>query len=128
MLFVDDDPDASELVAFVLDAAGGSVLKATSATDALEALDRAVPDVILCDIGLPGEDGYSFIRSVRSRGPDRGGRVLVVALTAYVRGDDRRRAFAAGFTVHVPKPVEPGDLTATVAWLAHTALGARRAG
>jgi CheY-like chemotaxis protein len=67
---------------------------------------------------MPGEDGYSLLRKVRALGPARGGQVPAVALTAYAKAEDRKRALASGFARHIPKPVEPADLIATVAKLA----------
>jgi CheY-like chemotaxis protein len=74
--------------------------------------------VLVADIGMPGEDGYSLIARVRALGADSGGGVPAAALTAYAREQDRERALAAGFQTHIAKPVEPATLTATVARLA----------
>jgi CheY-like chemotaxis protein len=86
--------------------------------EALIALEAERPDVLVSDIGMPGEDGYSFIRRVRALGPDRGGQVPAAALTAYVKGEDGERVLSAGFQVHLPKPVQPADLAGVVAMLA----------
>jgi CheY-like chemotaxis protein len=94
------------------------VVTAVSVADALAAFDRRRPHVILSDIEMPGEDGYSLIRRVRARGEERGGGVPAAALTAYARAEDRAAALAAGFQRHVAKPVDPGDLAAVVAALA----------
>ena len=66
--------------------------------------------MLVSDIGMPGEDGYAFIRRVRALGPDRGGQVPAAALTAYAKGEDGQRVLSAGFQVHLPKPVQPSDL------------------
>ncbi|HSO36181.1 MAG TPA: response regulator, partial [Labilithrix sp.] len=84
---------------------------------ALAMLDRAVPAVLISDIGMPGEDGYSLFEKVRLRERKRGGRVPAVALTAYARAEDRTRALRAGFDMHMPKPIEPGELVAVIASL-----------
>jgi signal transduction histidine kinase/ActR/RegA family two-component response regulator len=118
VLVVDDDPDTIEVVRQVLESAGAQVIAAASAREALAALSARPPDVLLSDLGMPGEDGYAFIRKVRSLDPARGGRVPAAALTAYTRSEDRREALLAGFQVYLPKPVEPAELTATVARLA----------
>jgi CheY-like chemotaxis protein len=86
--------------------------------DALLAIEAQRPDVLVSDIGMPGEDGYTFIRRVRALGPDRGGQVPAAALTAYAKGEDGQRVLSAGFQVHLPKPVQPADLASAVATLA----------
>jgi len=115
ILVVEDEPDTRESVALSLELCGGRVTAVASAVAALEVLDRDLPDVMLCDIGMPGVDGYALIREVRARGADDGGRIPAVALTAYARDEDRSRALEAGFQTHVPKPVEPTELAAVVA-------------
>ncbi len=77
-----------------------------------------MPDVLLSDIGMPGEDGYSLIRMVRARGPGRGGDLPAAALTAYARAEDRVRALEAGYQTHLAKPVAPAELVAAVGRLA----------
>jgi CheY-like chemotaxis protein len=79
---------------------------------------RVRPDMIVSDIGMPGEDGYDFIRRVRALAADEGGRTPAAALTAFARAEDRTRALRAGYQTHVAKPVEPTELTAVVASLA----------
>ena len=76
------------------------------------------PDLIISDVAMPGQDGYQFIRRVRSLTPERGGRAPAIALTAYARSEDRVKAMRAGFDMHIPKPVEPAELIAAVARLA----------
>jgi PAS domain S-box-containing protein len=110
LLVVDDEPDTREALGFLLSLAGAVVETASSARDALAAIERSRPDVLIADIGMPGEDGYDLIRQVRALPPERGGRIPAIALTAYARPEDRERALAAGYHEHVPKPVEPEAL------------------
>lgn len=117
ILIVDDEPDALEYFAAVLSDCGGEVLPVTSAREAMAALAQSVPDVLVSDIGMPGEDGYALIRKVRALPPERGGSLPALALTAYARSEDRLRALAAGFQMHLPKPCEPQELTMIVASL-----------
>jgi CheY-like chemotaxis protein len=86
-----------------------------SAAEAFERLQVEIPDVLVSDIGMPGEDGYSLIRRIRALGPARGGEIPAIALTAYARPEDRERSLLAGFQTHIPKPVEPFDLILRVA-------------
>jgi PAS domain S-box-containing protein len=118
VLAVDDEPDALLLVKRVLEHCGAKVLTATSAAAALEIVQRERPDMILSDIGMPGEDGYDFMRKVRALPADAGGRTPAAALTAFARAEDRTRALRAGYQTHVAKPVETTELTAVVASLA----------
>jgi CheY-like chemotaxis protein len=78
----------------------------------LEAVKRHRPDMILSDVGMPGEDGYEFLAKLRRLSDAEGGDTPAVALTAFARSDDRRRALMAGFQMHLPKPVEPAELLA----------------
>jgi signal transduction histidine kinase/DNA-binding response OmpR family regulator len=110
ILAVDDEPDARELIRQLLGRTRAKVTVASSAREALEMLDRQTPDVLVSDIGMPEADGYSLIRAVRQRSAEQGGNVPAIALTAYVREEDRAMMLAAGFTAHVPKPVEPAEL------------------
>ena len=118
VLVVDDEPDTRNLVAKVLQECGAMVSTVASAAEALEAFEGGPPDVLVTDIGMPGEDGYALIRKIRARAPEQGGRVPAAALTAYARVDDRMRTLSAGFQLHVPKPVEPAELATVVATLA----------
>ena len=118
VLVVDDHTDARELLSMVLSSAGASVTSAASAQDALESVRRARPHVLVSDIGMPGEDGFALISRVKALPPEEGGRTPAVALTAYATEEDRRRALSAGFSEHLPKPVEPAELVAAVAHLA----------
>jgi CheY-like chemotaxis protein len=112
---VDDEEDALALVTEVLTRQGAKVHPAPSAEAALEKLRSIKPDVIVSDIGMPGEDGYSLIRKIRALPPERGGRTPAVALTAYARDEDAQRAFAAGYQLHLAKPIEPAQLANVVA-------------
>lgn len=116
VLLVDDEPDTRVVVSRLLQEAAASVRTAGSADEAFKLLQDDLPDVIVSDIGMPGEDGYSLIRRIRAMGG--GGDLPAVALTAYARSDDRRRAAVAGFDTHVAKPVEPAELRAVIARLA----------
>jgi PAS domain S-box-containing protein len=124
VLIVDDDVEGREAMAAVLQNRGAKVIAASTSEEALEAMGREHPDVLLSDIEMPGEDGHSLIRKVRALPPDRGGDIPAAALTAYARGEDREKALLAGFQVHVSKPVQPDELTAIISELAgRRALG-----
>jgi signal transduction histidine kinase/ActR/RegA family two-component response regulator len=119
VLVVDDDADTCELLQFILESCGAQVKTANSAAAALEAAAEEVFDVLISDIGMPDEDGYSLIGKVRALGQERGGKVpAAAALTAYVGEKDRIRALQSGFQMHVPKPISPNELVAVVANLA----------
>ncbi len=118
VLVIDDEPDARELLKTVLESCRVDVTTAASAAEGFEQLQSLRPDVVLSDIGMPGEDGLSFIRRVRALPREHGGRVPAVALTAYARLEDRTRALLAGFNGHVAKPVEPNELLAMLSSLA----------
>src|SRR6185436_8914917 len=97
--------------------AGATVRTAASAQEALALFREEPPDVLLCDIEMPGEDGYTLIRRIRAMGKTAGGDVPAAAFTAYTRPEDAAAAREAGFQIHLPKPMQPGDLAATVALL-----------
>ena len=118
VLVVDDEGDARDLFAMTLRDCGAEVLTAACCAEALTALARERPDVLLADIGMPGEDGYALISRVRALPPDGGGRTPAAALTAYARPEDRMRVLRAGFQIHLPKPVKPAELITVVANLA----------
>ncbi|HEX8162374.1 MAG TPA: hybrid sensor histidine kinase/response regulator [Pyrinomonadaceae bacterium] len=118
VLVVDDEPDARELFARTLSECGALTLVAASAAEALAAIERERPDVLLADIGMPGEDGYALIDKIRSLPPGRGGLTPAAALTAYAHAEDRLRALRAGFQIHLPKPVKPAELVNAIAGLA----------
>jgi PAS domain S-box-containing protein len=117
VLVVDDEADARNLLAAVLQARGARVFMAGSSAEAMGTLRRERPDVVLSDISMRDEDGYDFIRKVRGLSPAEGGRTPAAALTAYGRLEDRMKALSAGFQLHVAKPVDPAELVAVVATL-----------
>jgi CheY-like chemotaxis protein/two-component sensor histidine kinase len=117
ILVVDDEPDARMLIKRLLEDHRAVVNVAASASEAFEMLRAAPPDVLISDVGMPGEDGYSLIRRIRALPPAEGGAVPAVALTAYARPEDRRNAVMAGFQHHVTKPAEPAELITMVASL-----------
>jgi hypothetical protein len=123
VLLVDDDEDARNMLGLVLQEHGAVVRSATSGASAMEALMRGKPDVLVCDIGLPGTNGYDLIRMIRRLPIETGGGVPALALTAYASVADREEALAAGFQEHLPKPVDPGAFMAAVVQLAHPPSG-----
>lgn len=117
-LVVDDDTDARDLVAMVLQQYGAQVTSVSSAQEAITEIEKPTPfDIILSDIGMPVDSGYDLMRRVRALLPEQGGEIPAVALTAFGRGIDRTRALAAGFQMHLAKPVEPAELAMVVARL-----------
>jgi PAS domain S-box-containing protein len=118
VLVVDDDRDALDLASAILSQAGAVVKTCSSASEALQAFPQWRPDVLVSDIEMPGEDGYALIRKIRALESERTGKTPAVALTAYGRVQDRMLALTAGFNMHVPKPVDPGELTTIIASLA----------
>jgi PAS domain S-box-containing protein len=118
VLVVDDEPDARSLVKRLLEDCEAEVVMAASAAEAMERLRSARFDVLVSDIGMPGEDGYSLIRRVRGLPVEAGGTIPALALTAYARSEDRMRAVRAGFQMHVVKPVDAAELITMVASLA----------
>jgi signal transduction histidine kinase/ActR/RegA family two-component response regulator len=115
ILVVDDQPDAREMLALVLSRAGAEVVTAASTAGALEMLQRHGAGVLVSDVGMPGEDGYSLVGQVRALKEGRFAHIPAVALTAYATEEDHRRALDAGFDVHVSKPVEPAELVSVIA-------------
>ena len=114
ILLVEDDMDTQELLRTVLEQHGAEVIAVESSTRALAEFSRKRPDLIISDIGMVGENGYDFIRRIRSLSRDEGGHIPAIALTAYAGVSDRRRALLAGFQTHLAKPVEPADLVAVI--------------
>ncbi|WP_017315759.1 hybrid sensor histidine kinase/response regulator [Mastigocladopsis repens] len=117
VLVVDDDADSRDFVVFALQDFGAITTAVTSAASALEVLATFQPDVLISDIGMPEEDGYSLIRQVRALPPEKGGHIQAIALTAYAGDRDRHLAIAAGFQKHLSKPVMPDELANVVAQL-----------
>jgi signal transduction histidine kinase/CheY-like chemotaxis protein len=114
VLVVDDDTDSREFIAFVLEQLGAQVSTVASAREALKALERSQPTLLLSDIGMPNMDGYMLMRQIRAMPPERGGQILAIALTAYAGEIDRQQALAAGFQHHLAKPVEPNELVKVI--------------
>jgi PAS domain S-box-containing protein len=117
VLVVDDETDARELVAAVLTESGAEVTAVGSVHEAISVVQELRPDVLVSDIGMPSEDGYSLIKRIRAMEKTLG-RIPAAALTAYASVQDRTRALLAGYSSHLPKPIEPAELTAVVANLA----------
>jgi signal transduction histidine kinase/ActR/RegA family two-component response regulator len=118
VLAIDDEADARHLLTAVLEQCGAEVRTCASCAEALVLLEELQPDVLISDIGMPGEDGYALIRKVRAWEAARGGKPIpAVALTAYARVEDRLQALVAGYNMHVPKPVEPAELAIVIASL-----------
>jgi CheY-like chemotaxis protein len=118
VLLVDDDPEGAAVGDAILRTAGAVVECRSSAAAALALLRDWRPDVLVSDIEMPERDGYTLIRELRALPPDAGGETPAIALTAYGRPQDRARSIEAGYEMHVPKPVDPGELTALIAALA----------
>jgi CheY-like chemotaxis protein len=118
VLVVDDEADSLEFLDVSLSRCGAEVRAVTSAAEALSLLEAFRPDVLISDIGMPHEDGYTLMRKVRALGAEHGGAIPAAAVTAYARAEDRMRALLAGFQTHIAKPVEPAELAAVVASLA----------
>jgi CheY-like chemotaxis protein/two-component sensor histidine kinase len=117
VLVIDDEADARELVRVILEECGCRVRTCASVAEAMQALSSELPDVVLSDVGMPGEDGYDFIRQLRALPRDRGGHLPAAALTAYAGAEVRRRLLNAGYSIHLAKPIEPSELLAVVGTL-----------
>ena len=117
VLVVDDEADAREAVAIGLVRHGARVATACSASEALDAIARERPDVLVADVRMASEDGYALLRKLRALPPERGGTTPAIALTGYAAQQDRADALRAGFQTHVSMPVTPARLAAAVASL-----------
>ncbi|MEH2398671.1 PAS domain-containing hybrid sensor histidine kinase/response regulator [Nostoc sp.] len=115
VLVVDDEPDIRDLITFILQDYGAEVTAVSSAQEALQALSESIPDVLISDIGMPKTDGYMLMREVRARSPQQGGHVPAIALTAYAGEMNQQQALAAGFQMHISKPVDPDVLLKAIA-------------
>ena len=113
VLVIDDEKDARDLVRAILEERGASVRTASSAAEGRAQVAQSPPGIIVCDIGLPQEDGYDSIAELRRRNIA----IPIVALTAFARPEDRVRSIKAGFASHLAKPVEPAELLVTIASL-----------
>ena len=128
VLMVDAEADTREWLTGVLRRCGAGVTAVASAGEALAALVRVLPDVLVTDVDLPGEDGYALVRTIRAVEREVGVNVPAIALAASSHAEDRERAFRAGFQVHLPKVLAPSELAQVVAHLTSTAEGVRRDG
>jgi CheY-like chemotaxis protein len=122
VLVIDDNIDTLELVAVILEQYATEVITAASATEAMQVIAQSKPDVLVSDIAMPGVDGYSLIRQVRTLSSEQGGMIPAVALTAYASEEQRTLALESGFQMHVSKPVDPAELVAVVVKLAQINL------
>jgi CheY-like chemotaxis protein len=118
ILVVDDDSDSREVIAAELTLYGANTIVSESADDAIRKMETFKPDVIVADIGMPGEDGYSMMRKIRNSGSERTRVTPAIALTAYAGDGNRQRALDAGYQKHISKPVEPEELTVAIAGVA----------
>ena len=121
LLVVEDEETGREMLTKLLEQYGAEVVAAASAAEALAALERGVPDVLLSDIGMPGESGYDLLRRVRALPSERGGRVPALAFTAYSSNQDRLDSLDAGFQAHLAKPTDPARLVAMITALVQRA-------
>jgi CheY-like chemotaxis protein len=119
VLVVDDDDESRLVVAAYLENHGATVLTAQSASRALEILQRDRVDVLLADVAMPGEDGYTLVRKLRGLQASNASTIPAAALTAFAREEDRQEALQAGFQMHLTKPIDAGALVAAVATLVH---------
>jgi signal transduction histidine kinase len=127
VLVVDDQADGRALTSLVLTEAGARVTAVASAQEALHhVLGEQKPDVLVSDIGLPGEDGYALVRQIRDHEAEHGGFLPAIALTGFARAEDRSRILAAGFQAHVPKPLDPAELTGVIAGLVRASTPAAK--
>lgn len=124
VLVVDDEQDTRELIEEVLKECGSEVITSCSAADALVALQQQKPDILISDLGMPDEDGYSLISKIRALPAEQGGLIPAAALTAYARAEDRLRVLRSGFQFHLPKPVDSAELVTVVASLSGRAYKA----
>jgi CheY-like chemotaxis protein len=114
VLVVDDEAEARELFASILESAGARVITAASAVEALTLLSGNPQDVLLSDIEMPNQDGYDLVKEALDLAGRRGDSLAAVAVTAYARSEDKARALAAGYLWHLAKPVEPAELISVV--------------
>lgn len=117
VLVIEDHKDAREVLSTLLEQVHASVSTAASAAEALAVLPQVKPDVLIVDIGLPDEDGYSLLKKVRSLAPEQGGQVPAIALTGFTREQDRRMAAVAGFQQHVSKPLKIAELLSALKYI-----------
>jgi len=118
ILIVDDEADTLDMLKVALEQYSAEVRTEGSVREALEALREWTPDLLVSDIGMPGEDGYDLIRQIRGLGTEYGKRIPAIALTAYSRSEDRIRVLSAGYQMHLAKPIDPTELATVLASLA----------
>lgn len=118
LLVVDDDADTLEIIKFILENAGAETKIAASAAEAFDIFQNWKPDVLISDLGMPDEDGYSLLRRIRALRAAEGGTIPAAALSAYTRNEDRDKALDAGFQTHIAKPVDPEQFVSLIAELA----------
>lgn len=131
VLVVDDNDDCLELVRMILEEYGTQVVTVASARECFKVMTQSTgyanapfkPDILISDIAMPFKDGYWLIHQIRTLSPHQGGLIPAIALTACAAQEERTRSLAAGFQVHLPKPIEPDDLIAVVAHLAEQTFG-----
>ena len=117
VLVVDDEADSQELIAFVLDQAGASVITATTAGEAFAAFTQSQADILLSDIRMPEMDGYMLVQQIRALPPEQGGQIPAIALTAYAGEVDQQQALSSGFQIHLSKPIDPEQLVNAISAL-----------
>ena len=123
LLLIDDEPDGLAVAAYALRAAGAEVLTASSAEEGFALFRERQPHAILCDIGMPGQDGHQFIRRVREAEMPAGRNTPAAAFSAYARPEDARRSVDAGFDKHLVKPLAPAELVQATVDLLRQELG-----
>jgi CheY-like chemotaxis protein len=123
VLLVDDDRDTLQILSVMLAESKATVQSAASVREAMEVLEWYQPDVVVSDLAMPGEDGYSLIGNLRALEAKSGRQIQAVALTSYVRVEDRARALSAGFNMFVAKPIQPNELLNAIANLAGPSAG-----
>ena len=121
LLLVEDEADQRHLLRRILTEQGATVRSAEDARAGMEMLRQERPQVLISDIGLPGMDGYEFLRGVRGLPEAEGGRTPAIALTAFARAEDRQRALRAGYQAHITKPAEAAELISLIVNLASLA-------
>lgn len=118
ILVVDDEIDVRILLTSVLEEEGAEVIAVASVREAMEIIRQVIPNLLMSDIGMPQEDGYTLIRELRLLEADQGGQIPAIALTAYAGEEDCQKAIAAGYDLHIPKPVDLEELLQTVIQIA----------
>jgi PAS domain S-box-containing protein len=123
ILIVDDEADSREMLRLTLENRGANIVSASSAAQALKAFEAEKFDLLISDIGMPDEDGFSLIKKIRKLPVTNGGKTPALALTAYARAEDRIKALQSGFQMHISKPIDLSELTAVVASMTNADKG-----